>query len=424
VRRWPTHLLRINLSSVDDWNAWYLCVEILWAAVLGSAATFNAAFALRLGAESSHIGLLSSVPALLAILVSVPAGDILGRVGRPKRWILGSLLVHWMGYVLVALIPFLPERLINRGAALAVLLAAISAPATFFGVGWSSLLADIVPDRRRATVFATRNIISTATTSLCTFLAGLWLAGATFPVNYQLLYGVGFVASLVSLSFLTRLQVPEAEMREEEGDAGRRSRTERWGLLRDTLRAHQGFVRITLDMFVFNLPAWTAGPLYILLFVRELGASDAWLGLHGMIANVAAIAGYAVWRRIIRRVGEGPTLQWTAAGAMIYPIAAGLSGALGPVLVAVVLDGLIAPAINLSHFAIFLRACPTKRRPLYVGIYSTLMNLGAFVAPLVGVWLANSVGLGPLLVVCGLLRGLGGLMFRFFPVCAEEPRGQ
>ena len=68
---------KINLAKVDDRNAWYLVLEIFWASILGSVATFNAAYAIRLGADNFQVSLLSSIPALVAVLVSFPAGVFL-----------------------------------------------------------------------------------------------------------------------------------------------------------------------------------------------------------------------------------------------------------------------------------------------------------------------------------------------------------
>ena len=44
-------------------------------------------------------------------------------------------------------------------------------------------------------------------------------------------------------------------------------------------------------------------PLYVLFFVRELKASDGWIGLNSTLANVGVIIGYAFWRRWIHKLG-------------------------------------------------------------------------------------------------------------------------
>ncbi|NLE44397.1 MAG: MFS transporter [Chloroflexi bacterium] len=415
ILHWPSTLQRLTIATVHDRNAWRLCVEIFWASILNSVAAFNATLALRLGAESSHIGLLSSLPALLAILVSIPTGRLLERQANRKGWVLGSLALHRCGYALVVLVPLLPSVALNRGAVLVALLVTMSTSATFFGVGFNSMLADVVPERRRAAVFATRNIISVTVTSLVTFLSGQWLNRVTFPINYQILYALGFVASMVSLYVLTKVHVPEAAVAPSRS-RGRPSVSAQWRSLRVIVHEQPAFVRLTLDTLLFNLPAWTVGPLYILYFIRELGATDAWIGLHGMVANVGAIAGYALWQRVIGHWGESRTLRRTAPGAGIYPMLVGLLHSLTPILFAVGLDGLIVPGINLSHFNIYLKSCPPDRRPLFMGLYATIMNIGAFVCPLLGVVLADRFGLPTVLLACGLVRIVAGLTFTVWPV--------
>jgi hypothetical protein len=61
-------LFRLDLAKPDDRNAWFLIIEMFWASMLASAATFNAAFALRLGATNSEVGLLTSIPALYSLI--------------------------------------------------------------------------------------------------------------------------------------------------------------------------------------------------------------------------------------------------------------------------------------------------------------------------------------------------------------------
>jgi len=407
--------LRLPLATVDDRNAWNLCVEVFWASILGMAAAFNAAFAVRLGAENAHIGLLSSLPAFLAILVSVPAGRFLERRARRKAWVLGSLAIHRTGYVLVALVPWLPVGVLNQGAVLVALLVAMSAPLTFFGVGFNAMLADVIPERRRAAVFATRNIVNTSTMSIGMLLAGQWLNRIVFPLNYQVMYLLGFLASMVSLYYLVRVQVHDAPSRPHVAGAAR-SLGAQWRTLRQVARDQGDFVRIMVDTLLYGLGAWTAAPLYILYFVRELDATDAWIGLHGTVANVSAIAGYALWRRLVERWGESKTLKRTVMGAGLYPLLVGLSPALTPILFAAGLNGLITPGVNLSHFNTLLKICPADRRPSFIGLYTTVMNAGAFLCPLIGVALAGRFGLAPTMIGCGVFWLLGALSFRIWPI--------
>jgi hypothetical protein len=87
-------LFNLNPALPEDRNARFLIIEMFWASMLASAATFNSAFALRLGATNSEVGLLTSIPALMAVLVSIPAGRFLNNISKRKPWILGSLVFY------------------------------------------------------------------------------------------------------------------------------------------------------------------------------------------------------------------------------------------------------------------------------------------------------------------------------------------
>ena len=189
-------------------NARYLEIEVFWAGLLSVAAAFNSAYALRLGATNAQIGFLSSIPALLALLITIPAGQILNRRARRMPWVVWSLALTRVGYLLVAIIPWL--GLNQQGAAVVWTIILFTAPAAVFGVGWNSMMADVVPEVQRARLFAARNIILAVVVTSGTFIASRWLAAAPFPINYQLVYLIGFVGSMISTFYITRMRVPDS----------------------------------------------------------------------------------------------------------------------------------------------------------------------------------------------------------------------
>jgi Na+/melibiose symporter-like transporter len=417
------YFFKINLRNPADRNAWYLVVELFWAAVLSSVATFNAAFAIRLGADNLQVGLLTSIPALIAVLVSIPAGQFLQRRARRTPWVFGSLLVHRAGYLLVALSPWLRLPGIEPGLLVVLILVINTLPAHFFNVGWIPLLADVVPEQRRAAVFAARNITSQATVSLMVFLCGQWLSRVDFPQNYQSLYLIGFLASMLSMYFLFKMQVPDSQPVEREiGARGKiRSLPELVRAAREALTGRPAFLRITVNTLLHGIGVWMAGPLYVLYFVRALDASDAWLGLNGTLASLGTIAGYSFWRWQMTRWGEPVTLKRTIVLAGLYAVLVGLTPSLPVILLYGVLNGLIAPGINLSHFNLLLKVTPPEARPRYTSIYMTIMNIGAFVCPLISVALADLIGLAPTLIGAGLLSMIGSTAFWWWPVPYKDP---
>jgi MFS family permease len=410
------------LHTETQRNIWYLYLELPWSGVLSAAAAFNAAFAVRLGASNTLIGWLSSIPSLLAVVLLIPAARFLETKSYRTPWVWGSLFVARLGYGLVALFPWFVAA--HQAEAMVWLLIAISVPSTFFSAGFSPLLADIVPERDRARVFANRNIIASAGVALLTLAAGRWLEGAAqtrwaaFPVNYQILYIVGFLGSMVSMAYLLRIRVPASKV--IRGQPRPRTGKPSMAQLKFMFRENRDFVRIVLNTLVFDLGAWLVGPLYIILFVRELGASDSWIGLNSTLANVGVVVGYALWRRWIRKLGYSRTLLISIPLGASYAFLVALFPNLTLILVWGILINLINPGINLSHFNILLKLCPDERRASYIAIYATVMNAGAFVGPMIGVALAELWGVRTVLLIGGGVRLVGALLFHLFRIVVAE----
>jgi MFS family permease len=376
--------------------------------------------AVRLGASNEDIGLLSSIPALLAILISIPTGRFLQSRAHKKPWILWSLSIHRTGYLLLALLPLLKFFNLPVGPLAVWLLILISIPAQFFNIGFIPLLAETIPEERRATVFTARNIVVSVMTSLLTALAGLWLQQVFYPVNYQIMYAFCFGASMLSQYFLVKLNINEAPPVAAPPPAPhRRPLAERLNSFWQPFTGQPAFTRIVRNTFLHGMGIWMAAPLYVLFFVKSLGANEAWIGLNGTIASLATIFGYMFWRWAIARWGEPPILKFTILWAGCTALLVGLLGNLTLILLVTAVNGLVTPGLNLSHFNTFLKIIPPARRPEYHALYSTIMNVGAFISPLISVALAAVIGLGPTLVVCGCLCILGSTSFWWWPVRPE-----
>lgn len=411
--------LTIEKSDKDGRNAFYLVVEMFFASILAAAASFNSAFAIRLGAENVSVGLLSSIPALFAIIVSIPAGHFLQSKTRRKPWILFSLGISRTAYLLIALVPLLKSIGLPMGDLVIWVLVLFSISTHFFNVGWIPMLAEVTSEEKRTAIFAARNIIYNAAYSVCTFLFGLWLNHMEFPFNYQIMFGFGFLASLGSTLVLIKIEVPDAAF--STGPLKFRSTfTELSRTFNEAFTKYPKFVCITRNTLMHGMGLWIAAPLYTIYYVKSLHADDAWLGLQGTVLSAATIIGYTIWRRLNHQWGESITLKRSIVCAGLYPVLVGLFPNLSVILLVVALNGLLAPGINLSHFNTLLKVTPESNRPGYTALYMTIMNIGAFIGPMIGIALANIIGVGETLVICGVLSILGSTSFTFWPVRAFE----
>lgn len=186
------------------------------------------------------------------------------------------------------------------------------------------------------------------------------------------------------------------------------------------LRAHPDFMRMVVNTLLHGIGLWMIAPLYVLYFVRVLGATEGWLGLNGMLGNLTPVLGYYVWQRVIVRWGENRVLKWSIILVGVYPVLVGMSPSLTTILVWSALNGLIVPGVGLSHFPMLLKICPAEDQPFYLGVYTTIMNAGASVMPLLGVFLADRFGIVPVLIAGGLLCIAGSASFVFNPLRTED----
>jgi MFS family permease len=410
--------LRLNLKNIDDRNAWFLVLEIFWAGIIAAAATFTGAYALRLGATNVQIGLLSSLPGLLAVFVSIPAGHFLETRRDRKSWMVGALTIYRTGFALIAVIPWLHIPDLWRGPIVVAILILMNIPLHFFNIGWIPFLAEAVPETKRASVFSARNVIANITLSLSAILYGLWLNQRSFPINYQLMFLSGYIAGLLSSYFVTWVRATQPPSIIPDGQTGRPFQSE-WRTLQHAFANEPAFIRITINTIFHAIGLWTITPIYILYFVRQLNASDTWIGLQATFTSVGTIIGYLFWRYVISRRGEIWTLKRTIIFLGIYPVLIGLFPFLNIILLVVGLNGFLAGGVNLSHFTTLLKMMPASQRPTYTALYVAIVNIGAFVCPLIGVWLADLVGFRPILIGCGILSIIGSLSFWIWPVRAR-----
>lgn len=426
--------LKPTLHTDAERNVWYLYVEIFWSAIFMAAMAFNATYALRLGASNTLIGWLSSLPALFAVVVMIPAARFLETKSDRAPWLKWGLFVGRLPFALVALVPWLFSQ--HQAEIIVGILILRSIPMSFFSAGFSPLLADILPARDRAQVMANRSIIHGATVAVCTFLFGRWLDAAanlpwaTFPLNYQLAYLVGAVGAVLSSYYVSKLKVPETKVFQRElrptvdksSFAGFKQtlaalpRVARRVRSSVTRRENQGFVRLVINMLVFNFGTWLLLPLYVIFFVNGLQATDGWIGLNTTLTQIGVILGYVIWQRVIRKFGYDRALLLAVIPAAGYAFLVALFPNLTLILLWGILINLINPGVNLTHFNILIKLCPEDRRASYMATFSTAMNVGAFVGPLMGVALSNVMDIRWVLILGGVIRLGGAVMFHVWRV--------
>jgi len=393
------------------WNHLNLYREVAWYGVLsGVSTTFTSVFALRLGASNFLIGLLTSLPALINILFQIPAARLVERERDKKKVLLVSGFLMRLPVFLVALVPLLGKKHI-QASAIVYITALGTIPAAVSTVSFTAMLAEVVAPQDRPRVVSMRNAFLSATATAAVLLAGKALDSLPFPFGYQLIFALSFLASVVSLYYLGRVAIPQTEpVRLEQGQADQRLGFRH--LLRDVL-AQRRYVRFTLGAFLYHWGLYFPIPLYAIYRVRTLQISEGWIGILSMIESGVTIVAYYAWGRFAQKHGSYRMLLLGLLGVCFYPIGTALSRSAPPLLLVSFIAGIAGPAFNAGLFNGLLEVAPAERRATYIAIFNTMMNIPAFIAPILGTMAAGWLGIRTALWVGGFARIVGFLAFAY-----------
>ena len=427
VQRWSlkrllSRYLHLDLNKRADRNAYYLVAEVFWAAFLNAAASFNVAYALRLDASDQMVGYLSSIPSLFAIFLSIPVGQWVQRTKNKHRLLVTSLGVFRLGFVAIALVPWLNLFKVPDGTLVVILLILFAVTQRPMIIGFTPLMSSVLPVEKQAPVISARMQILSAVQSLCVFLFGIWLDKIIFPLNYQLMYFFAFGLSIISTLLIAKIERPEKENRPKPDATEKVSAKERIKKLLKVAKDNPIFVRYTINVLCMDFGMWVTSPLFSIYYVKTLGASDGWLGTMSSLHNVAAIVGYSLWRPIVKRVGAQKLLRYTALLRPIWPLAIALAPNLTFILGVGVVWGLLVPGIGLPSQSTFLQVMPPEAREEAQSLHSTIQNASMFISPLLGIAIAEAIGIPTTLLIFAGVRLIGSLMWTINPITTEKTK--
>ncbi len=400
-------------------NLYYLSIEIIWAGFATGMVTFNAPFILKLGGNDSLIGIMPAMVALLTILLTIPCARFLESRKNRKPWIVWSLAAARCVYLLIALVPWLvPAE--HQAEAIVALVVMQAAPVALFNAGFLSLIGDVCPPDKRSQFLATRTFLLAVSVAISAFLSGLWLNAMPFPINYQVLNVIGFLAAQYSTYLVAKVKFPDYAVKPVRAAATRKQFN--FKLLQESYRANKTFVNLNLAILVGWLGIWGAAPLNTLYFVNTLSFNEAWLGLNSTLAQIGTMIGALFWPRVIDKKGNRWVFLRTLLIYWSYPLLIVLLPLPAPILAFGFAFTLLDPAINITLFSVLLNIIPEDRRSSYMAAHISLMNVGAMIAPLATVGLAGVAGVPLTLILCSLIR-LAGLIWLWVLPMENKPAG-
>lgn len=391
-----------DLAARNRLNVLIDGIGVGFAAGIG---TFLSVFLVRLGASSFMVGLLTAMPALTGLLLAFQVGAFLSRQRQVVPWFSRARLFVISCYALTGLVPFVFDH--NVPQIVVGIWALATLPQTVVSVAFSVVMGQVAGPRGRVALMSQRWSTLGLANALAVLLAGQLLERWAFPLNYQIVFLVSAIGGLVSYTFSSRISLPDQEPAPAAADQG-----SPWRQTLSVLRQYPDFVRFMASQFIFRAGLSMALPLLPLYWVRELHASDINISFINTAQTVVLLVAYLLWTRLARRTGERRVLLICALGAGLYPFLTALTHSTGALPIYAGINGFFQAGIDLVFFDIMLDTCPPQNQARYLGLYQTTVFGATFLAPLLGAWLSDQIGIGWGLTTASALR-LAGFVLLF-----------
>jgi MFS family permease len=394
-------------------NFMHLYLDIGGFGILsGSAINFISIYATRLGGSALQIGLIGAMAAVVSLVLAIPAGRWLETQNRGRAIFLSSVLYR-AGFLLFIFLPWVFDK---NGQIIAIIALTffMAIPLTPLGVGFNALFAEAVPDRYRAHVAGTRNIMLSVMFMITSFVSGIILEKVTFPVGYQIVFGIGAFGAAMSsyhLYFIRPLQTDAPSLPSTPTPDSAQTTASPRNLFA-TLRLdiwNTKFKKVLLALGGFHLAQYLAIPLFPLYFVNQLNLTDDHIGIGTALFYLTMLVGSTQLRKYVHKIGNKNVTGWGVVALAIYPLLLAYSSKVWQYYGISMLGGLAFSMINGAFANYMLEHIPASDRPSHLAWYNVMLNAAILIGSLGGPAIAGEIGLVNALLLAAFLRFIAGI---------------
>lgn len=366
------------------------------------ASNFFPIFAISiLGASNYQVGLISSLPPLVALIMTIPAAIILNRLELQKKTVAMSVLWARIMFLLLAGVLFISSA--YQAWAFLIIVALMNVPGTISNLGWQTLISGMIKEERRGTFFSDRNRLLTIVGMITTLIIGIIMKNQTNnAVAYQLLFFMAFLFGLLEVFFLLR----HKETVQPKTNKDQKNSSMDWSIFKDN-----GYKWFLITALCFNFSWQMAWGLFNIYNVKYAHATILWISIFSVANQLAQIFTFPLWKKWAEQKSNTLMLVWVAAGMATAPFLTVLSTNLYYLTLVSVISGFFVSGTTLLLFNLLLEQSPTEKRTYCITTYNVLLSFVAFIAPQIGIWLLEVTGIQKSMDIISILRFISAIVF-------------
>ena len=353
-------------------------------------------FALAIGATNAEIGLLTSIPSLVANFAQLWTAKAMERWPRTRMITLGVFLqaVMWLPILCLGVLYFVFDIHAMLPTVLILFYTLLMLFGSFIGPAWTSLMSELVTTNS-GKYFGTRNRICGAVSLVALVIGGIILdhfkAAGMIIIGFGILFFTAFIARSVSAYTFTRMYEPTFK-----------PSTNYYFSFKDFVKQmrHNNFGRFAIFDALITFAVNIGSPFVAVYMLSNLHFSYTIYTIIGVGSSVATLVFMPVWGKFADRYGNLTTMKitgWFVPLVMVLWALSPLVVPYGTTMLVVylfltnILSGFAWSGFNLSTTN-FLYDAVTRERIGLCAAYTNILNgLSTFIGALLGGILASMV---------------------------------
>ncbi|MBS4211325.1 MFS transporter [Neobacillus rhizophilus] len=354
-----------------------------------------------LGASNYQVGLISSLPPLVALIMTIPAAVILNRLEEQKKTV--ALSVLWARVLFLLLIGVVYLQSSMQAWTFLLIIALMNVPGTISNVGWQTLISGMISEERRGTFFSDRNRLLTLVGMVTTLIIGIVMKKETDnAAAYQTLFFIAFGFGVLEVVFLMKHKetIQLKQVKEPKNSSMD------WSIFKD-----RGYKWFLIAALCFNFTWQMAWGLFNIYNVKYAHATILWISIFSVANQLVQIFSYPLWKKWADQKSNTLMLVWVAAGMATAPLLNALSTNLYYLTFVSMTSGFFVSGTVLLLFNLLLEQSPKEKRTYCITTYNVLLSFVAFIAPQIGIWLLEIGGIVNALNISTVLRFISALVF-------------
>ncbi|WP_223587711.1 MFS transporter [Neobacillus bataviensis] len=354
-----------------------------------------------LGANNYQVGLISSLPPLVTLIMTIPAAILLNKLDEQKKTVAMNVFWARVMFLLLVGVVFLPPS--YQAWTFLILIAVMNVPGTISNIGWQTLISGMIREERRGTFFSDRSRLLTIVGMVTTLIIGIVMKKETDnAAAYQWLFFMAFVFGLLEMFFLLK----HKETAQPKTNIDRKNSSMDWSIFKD-----QGYKWFLIAALCFNFAWQMAWGLFNIYNVKYAHATILWISLFSVGNQLVQIFTFPLWKKWAEQKSNTLMLVWVAAGMASAPILTVMSTNLYYLTIVSMISGFFLSGTTLLLFNLLLEQSPAEKRTYCITTYNVLLSLVAFIAPQIGIWLLEVTGIQTSMGISSILRFMSALVF-------------